>query len=226
MTISEVARRLDLDVSTVRFYERKGLVTPARREDSKYRDYSEDDIMTLKRIILYRKLDFSIEDIQTIMTQHTDIHDMLVGRRQKLLTQKKQLLASLALCDKMLDDNAGEDMEVDYYLSYVHEEERNGVSFPDIMPVLDRLADNMAMEKYLMFPFMPWLLQNAFTRRIAAVAAFIILVVFPVICIIGGIVEITAGDGSYIKLLVWCMYGLMTIPVFMRLVGNMKSVPA
>ena len=226
MTISEVARRLDLDVSTVRFYERKGLVTPARREDSKYRDYSEDDIMTLKRIILYRKLDFSIEDIQTIMTQHTDIHDMLVGRRQKLLTQKKQLLASLALCDKMLDDNAGEDMEVDYYLSYVHEEERNGVSFPDIMPVLDRLADNMAMEKYLMFPFMPGLLQNVFTRRIAAVAAFAILVVFPVIYIIGGIVEIAAGDGSYIKLIVWCLYGLMTIPVFMRLVGNMKSVPA
>ena len=45
-------------------------------------------------------------------------------------------------------------------------------------------------------------------------------------CCIGGIVEIAAGDGSYIKLLVWCLYGLMTIPVFMRLVGNVKSVPA
>ena len=63
MKISEVAKELDMDISTIRFYERKGLVQPKRRADSKYREYGMEDIAILKSIILYRKLDFSIEEI-------------------------------------------------------------------------------------------------------------------------------------------------------------------
>ncbi len=218
MTISEVAKYLDVDVSTVRFYERKGLVTPARREDSKYRNYSEEDVMTLKRIMLYRKLDFSIDDIQTILSENADVHEMLLSRKKQLEAQKEQLLGSLALCEKMLDDNAGKDMEVDYYLSYVHEEEQKGRMFPDIVPALDRVADNMNMEKYVGLPFMPQLLQNAFARRIAAVVAFVVLVIFPVICIAKNIMEMASGSGSFMKLIIWCMYGVMMISVFVRLI--------
>ncbi|MCR4733081.1 MAG: MerR family transcriptional regulator [Lachnospiraceae bacterium] len=53
----------DLEISPIRFYERKGLVQPERRADSKYREYGMEDIAILKSIILYRKLDFSIEEI-------------------------------------------------------------------------------------------------------------------------------------------------------------------
>ena len=218
MTISEVAKCLGVDISTVRFYERKGLVTPVRREDSKYRDYSEEDVMTLKRIMLYRKLDFSIDDIQSILSEDTDFHEMLVSRRQQLNVQKEQLLGSLALCEKMLDDNVGKDMEVDYYLSYVHEEEQKGRIFPDIVPALDCVADNMNMEKYVGLPFMPQLLQNVFARRIMAVVAFAVLVVFPVVCIVKNTMDIVSGSGSIMKFVIWCMYGVMMISVFMRLI--------
>ena len=219
MTISEVAKYLAVDISTVRFYERKGLITPARREDSKYRDYSEKDVMTLKHIMLYRKLDFSIEDIQAILSGNADVHDMLVSRRQQLEAQKEQLLGSLSLCEKMLEDNAGRDMEVDYYLSYVHEEERKGRTFPDIVPALDRVADNMNMEKYVGLPFMPQLLQNIFARRIMAVVAFAVLVVFPVGCIAKNIMEVANG-GSAMRLIIWCMYGAIMISAFARLIGK------
>ena len=219
MTISEVAKYLGVDISTVRFYERKGLVNPARREDSKYRDYSEKDVMTLKHIMLYRKLDFSIEDIQAILSENADVHNMLVSRRQQLEAQKEQLLGSLSLCEKMLEDNAGRDMEVDYYLSYVHEEEQKGRTFPDIVPALDRVADNMYMEKYVGLPFMPQLLQNVFARRIMAVVAFAVLVVFPVVCIAKNIMEVSGG-GSPMRLIIWCMYGVMMISVFVRLLGK------
>ena len=219
MTISEVAKCLGVDISTVRFYERKGLITPARREDSKYRDYSEEDVMTLKRIMLYRKLDFSIDDIQSILSEDADVHEMLISRREQLNAQKEQLLGSLALCEKMLEDNAGRDMEVDYYLSYVYEEEQKGRTFPDIVPALDRVADNMNMEKYVGLPFMPQLLQNAFARRTMAVVAFAVLVVFPVVCIAKNIMEV-AGGGSPMRLILWCMYGVMMISVFARLIGK------
>ncbi len=220
MTISEVAKSLDVDISTVRFYERKGLVNPARREDSKYRDYSEKDMMILKRIMLFRKLDFSIDDIQSILYENSNVHDMLISRRQQLEEQKEQLLSSLALCTKMLEDNVSTDMEVDYYLSYVHEEETKGRIFPEIVPALDRVADNMNMEKYVGLPFMPWLLQNSFARRTMAVAAFAVLVVFPVVCIVQNIMEIVSGSGSIMKLVILCIYGVMMISVFVGLIGK------
>ena len=38
MRIGEVAKRTGLNVSNVRFYERKGLLAPVREEESNYRE--------------------------------------------------------------------------------------------------------------------------------------------------------------------------------------------
>ena len=40
MRIGEIARRTGLNISNIRFYERKGLLCPDREDDSKYRDYT------------------------------------------------------------------------------------------------------------------------------------------------------------------------------------------
>ena len=56
MRISEVAGLTGLNVSNIRFYERKGLLTPVREEESRYRDYTEEDVRRIKRILLYRKM--------------------------------------------------------------------------------------------------------------------------------------------------------------------------
>ena len=44
MRISEVAKETGLSVSNIRFYEKKGLLSPERKEESNYRDYTEEDI--------------------------------------------------------------------------------------------------------------------------------------------------------------------------------------
>ena len=217
MTISEVANLLNIDQSTVRFYERKGLINPARREDSKYRDYSEEDAMTLKRIMLYRKLDFSIDEIKQLLSDGADVQAMLMERKLKLEELKEQLMGSLSLCEKMIEDNADADMEVDYYLSYAHEEEEKGQRFPNIVPSLDLIADNMNMERYLGLPFMWWILQHDFARRIIAAVVILILVVFPLVGIVRSIMEIAAGSGSITKLIILCIYGVALISVFLGL---------
>ena len=217
MTISEVANLLNIDQSTVRFYERKGLINPARRQDSKYRDYSEEDAMCLKRIMLYRKLDFSIDEIKQLLSQDSDVQAMLMERKQKLEEMKEQIMGSLSLCEKMIEDNADADMEVDYYLSYVHEEEEKGRTFPDIVPTLDLIVDNMNMERYLGLPFMGLILQHDFARRIIAILVFGILVVFPVILIVDNIVHVVNGSGSIMKLAVLCIFGVAQISAFLGL---------
>lgn len=224
MTISEVANLLNIDQSTVRFYERKGLIAPARREDSKYRDYSDEDVMKLKRIMLYRKLDFSIDDIQSLLSGDADVREMLLDRKQKLEELKEQLMGSLALCEKMLVDDAGEDLEVDYYLSYVHEEEENGQTFPEIVPTLDRITDNMYLERYLGLPFVRLILQYSITRRIIAVLVFGVLVVLPVIIIARSIMAIAGGSGSYGRLIFACIYGIVMISAFVGLTRKDREV--
>lgn len=53
MRIGEIAKLTGLNISNIRFYERKGLLCPEREEDSKYRDYTEADVLRVKEIMLY-----------------------------------------------------------------------------------------------------------------------------------------------------------------------------
>ena len=63
MKIGQAAQLTGLTISNIRFYERKGLLEPERNDQSKYRNYSEQDIRRLKQIILYRKMNMPIENI-------------------------------------------------------------------------------------------------------------------------------------------------------------------
>lgn len=59
MKISEAAKLTGLNVSSVRFYERKGLLMPQREDGSKYRDYTDEDVQRIRQILLYRKMGIS-----------------------------------------------------------------------------------------------------------------------------------------------------------------------
>jgi len=67
MKISEAAQMTGLEISTIRFYERKGLIKPSRSEGSTYRSYTDEDVYRLNQIVLYRKMDFSVEAIGNLL---------------------------------------------------------------------------------------------------------------------------------------------------------------
>lgn len=60
MRIGDAARRAGLPVKTLRYYADIGLVTPCRRQDSSYRDYSDSDVRKLGFIRRAREFGFSI----------------------------------------------------------------------------------------------------------------------------------------------------------------------
>lgn len=66
MKIKEIEQRTGIARANIRFYESKGLLHP-ERQGNNYRDYSEGDVETLRKIILLRRLDMSIEDIQAVL---------------------------------------------------------------------------------------------------------------------------------------------------------------
>ena len=65
MTIKELERRTGLPRTSIRFYEQEELLHPERKENN-YRDYSEEDVRTLKKIKLLRRLSLDLEDIRRL----------------------------------------------------------------------------------------------------------------------------------------------------------------
>ncbi len=67
MTIKELETRCGLDRATIRYYEKEGLIAPARQANG-YRDYSEADALALEKIALLRRLELSLEDIRAVQS--------------------------------------------------------------------------------------------------------------------------------------------------------------
>ena len=66
-SIKEVAELFKITTNKIRFYEKKGLITAARDEENNYRYYTENDLMKLQTILMYRILNIPIEDIGDIL---------------------------------------------------------------------------------------------------------------------------------------------------------------
>lgn len=66
-TIGQVAKRLGLRTSTLRYYEEEGLLTPHSRSRSGYRLYDEKASETLRFIQRAQRLGFSLADIGALL---------------------------------------------------------------------------------------------------------------------------------------------------------------
>ena len=74
MKINEVEALVGITKKNIRFYEEQGLLSPKRNSENSYREYGEEEVQTLRRIKLLRKLGVPIEEIrQMFIGTHTDI---------------------------------------------------------------------------------------------------------------------------------------------------------
>lgn len=141
MRISEVAEKTGLSISNIRFYEKKGLIGPDRDKDSKYRNYTEKDLALIKQILLFRKMDFSIEAISHILNKKLTIEDAIQNQITELEEKRDSIQSSIDLCRKIAGDGQYSSLDTDYYLSYVKEEEKKGRVFGQLNDLLDEVSD-------------------------------------------------------------------------------------
>lgn len=68
MTIGELAKAADVNVQTIRYYEREGLLPrPHRWEDSGYRDFDEEALLRLRFIRSAKELGFTLREIKELL---------------------------------------------------------------------------------------------------------------------------------------------------------------
>lgn len=154
MTIKEVENLLTIPRATVRFYEKEGLITP-EREGNGYRDYSDEDVEKLRKIVILRKIGMSVEDINDIFDGTKSIKEVLDANIIKLQKQMNELQGAINLSRKMKEDDA-EISSIDTYKYWntISEEEKQGNSFMDIAKDIARI------EKGVIFSYFSWVDEN------------------------------------------------------------------
>jgi MerR family mercuric resistance operon transcriptional regulator len=70
MRIGELAARAGVNVQTVRYYERRGLLAEPRRRTAGYRDYSNEALGELCTIRRLKELGYTLDEIRTLVRIH------------------------------------------------------------------------------------------------------------------------------------------------------------
>ncbi len=102
MTIKELEQTVGMTRANIRFYEQEGLLTP-RRSSNGYRDYSPEDVETLERIKLLRRLHLDLDSIRALQHGELTLTRALERQLQELQRDQAALEQARAVCQKLRD---------------------------------------------------------------------------------------------------------------------------
>ena len=83
MNIGQASKATGVSTKMIRYYESVGLIRPADRTDSNYRDFGERDVRELQFIRRARDLGFSVTEIGHLLSLWRDRQDDPLLRRDR-----------------------------------------------------------------------------------------------------------------------------------------------
>lgn len=130
MRIQEVEAQVGITKKNIRFYEQEGLLHPSRNSENHYRDYSDQDVLTLQRIRLLRRLGIPLEEIRLLQSGAITVRDAMVRRRITLDRDIHNLQLSVDMCELLSDQDIPlAHLEPQAYLARLDELEQKGARF-------------------------------------------------------------------------------------------------
>lgn len=143
MKIKEVESLLSVSRSNIRFYEKEGLLTPERNENN-YRDYSEQDVSALKKILALRKLGFSVEEILSMQRGELAFPQAASNNIARLEREIEDLKEALEITKTLSKDETSYDsIDQNKLWADITNAEKKGQSFVDICRDYLRFERNM-----------------------------------------------------------------------------------
>lgn len=116
MTIKDVENRTGLERANIRFYEKEGLLSPARAENG-YRDYSEEDVKVLLRVRLLRQVRLTLEEIKALRAGTLELTQALQTQIGALEREQEAAGNARRLCSWMVEDGAAfQTLDAEKYL--------------------------------------------------------------------------------------------------------------
>lgn len=123
-TSGEFARKANVSIRTIRYYDKQGLLKPARMTEAGYRLYTASDFARLQKILSLKYLGFSLEEIRSItagdedggyVEQSLKLQEDLVRKRMEHLKQVEQ---SLLETSRLIREN--EEIDWNKILHLIH----------------------------------------------------------------------------------------------------------
>ena len=135
MRINEVVKLTGVSARTLQYYDEIGLLIP-QKLDNGYRDYTEENLEKLQKILFYRFLKFKLNDIRELLEGDFDNLKILEQQRELILREKEKFEVILHNIEKTIRNYKGEQR-------MTIEEKFNGFKKEDL-----NKYENQAVEKY------------------------------------------------------------------------------
>ena len=191
LKIKELENLLSISRSNVRFYEKQGLLSPERK-DNNYREYTNQDIEVLKKIIIFRKMGFTVEEIKLIQNNDLPFAEAIANAQRRIEDEIEQLNGSLKLIKQVAQENLSfDEIDIDEHWNTISESEKSGEKFVDICKDFLELELNSfdAMCKYVLF--------HDFKKSRAKHGTVIACGILLLLCVLRGIGKVLIWKESF-----------------------------
>jgi DNA-binding transcriptional MerR regulator len=88
--IGDVANLMGLSRDTLRYYEKRGILS-SQRGDNGYRYYTDQDISRLISILYQRKMDIGLRDMETLWTSENSVDDLTAIMDSRLKEEEQTI---------------------------------------------------------------------------------------------------------------------------------------
>ena len=95
MTVNEVSKLTGVSIRTLQYYDKIGLLHPAKYSEAGYRLYDDAALETLQQILLFRELEFPLREIKEIVGSPDLDRSKALGQQIELLKLKKEHIENL-----------------------------------------------------------------------------------------------------------------------------------
>lgn len=95
MTVNDVSKLTGVSIRTLQYYDSIGLLKPKGRTEAGYRLYDDMALERLQQILLFKELEFSLQEIRQIIDSENFDREKALEQQIELLTLKKQHIENL-----------------------------------------------------------------------------------------------------------------------------------
>lgn len=120
VSISEAAAELRIPESTIRYYEKKGLLPWIERDQAGRRLFSENQMALLQTVMCLKNTNMPIGGIKQYIDWITEGDDTIPLRLEMMLRHKQAVLDEIAL---MQESVQGIDVKIARYRNRIHQGE-------------------------------------------------------------------------------------------------------
>lgn len=114
-TIGQLAELAGVSPKALRIYEKKGLLKPERDAGNHYRKYGEAAVFTLQKILMFRFLGFSLEEIRGMIEEDKEsgLEESFIKQKRLLEQKKRQMETAISCIDKAICECREDQLDMD-----------------------------------------------------------------------------------------------------------------